>query len=55
MEAEYALQCGVPLITIPLTGGTAKEITEKFPDQVIEAKDAKDAVDKALKQAIKDF
>ena len=55
MEAEYALKCGIPLITIPNTGGTAKEITEEFPDQVIKAKDAKDAVEKALQQAIKDF
>jgi hypothetical protein len=55
MEAEYALECGVPLVTIPITGGTAKEISEEFPDQIIEAKDAKDAVDKALRQAIKGF
>ena len=55
MEAEYALKQGVPLITLPITGGTAKEITHEFPDRVIQAKDAKDAVDKALKYAIKVF
>jgi uncharacterized protein (TIGR00725 family) len=55
MEAEYALKKGVPIITLPVTGGTAKEITQEFPDRVIQAKDAKDAVDKALQYAIKDF
>jgi uncharacterized protein (TIGR00725 family) len=55
MEAEYALKIGVPLITLPITGGTAKEITDEFPDQVIVAKDAKDAVDKALSHAIQEF
>jgi len=55
MEAEYALKQGVPLITLPITGGTAKEITQEFPDRVIPAKDAKDAVEKALKYAIKEF
>jgi uncharacterized protein (TIGR00725 family) len=55
MEAEYALKHGVPLIALPVTGGTAKEITQEFPDRVIQAKDAKDAVEKALKHAIKGF
>ncbi len=55
MEAEYALKRGIPLITIPITGGTAKEITKEFPDRVIPAKDPKDAVDKALKHAIHKF
>jgi uncharacterized protein (TIGR00725 family) len=55
MEAEYALKQGIPLITLSVTGGTAKEITQEFPDRVIQAKDAKDAVEKALKYAIKDF
>ena len=55
MEAEYALKQGVPLITLPVTGGTAKDFTQKFPDRVIPAKDAKDAVEKALKYAIKKF
>jgi uncharacterized protein (TIGR00725 family) len=48
IEAEYALKRGVPLITIPKTGGTSKEITEEFPDRVITAEDARDAVKKAL-------
>lgn len=55
MEAEYALKQGIPLITLPGTGGTAKEISQEFPDRVIQAKDAKDAVEKALKHALKDF
>lgn len=48
MEVEYALKRGVPLITIPKSGGTSKKITEEFPNKVIQAKDAKDAVKKAL-------
>jgi len=48
VEAEYALKRGVPLITIPNTGGTSKEITDEFPDRVIIAEDARDAVKKAL-------
>ncbi|MFX1298621.1 MAG: TIGR00725 family protein [Promethearchaeota archaeon] len=52
MEAEYALERGVPLITIPTSGGTSKKITEEFPNRVIQAADGKDAVKKAL-QAIK--
>jgi len=55
MEAEYALQYGIPLITLPITGGTAEEITEEFPDRVIIAEDAEDAVDKALRYAIQIF
>ncbi|MHA1278395.1 MAG: TIGR00725 family protein [Candidatus Helarchaeota archaeon] len=48
IEAEYALQQAVPLITIPKTGGTAKKVAEDFPDSVIIADSAKDAVKKAL-------
>ena len=48
MEAEYALKQGVPVITIPKSGGTSKKLSEEFPDQVIIAKNAKDAVKKAL-------
>ncbi len=53
MEAEYALKRGVPLITIPKTGGTSQEITKQFPDRVITATSGKDAVKKALKEATK--
>ncbi len=52
MEAEYALERGVPLITIPKSGGTSKKISEEFPDKVIKAINAEDAVKKAL-EAIK--
>ncbi|MHA1131292.1 MAG: TIGR00725 family protein [Candidatus Helarchaeota archaeon] len=48
IEAEYALQQAVPLIIIPKTGGTAKKVAEDFPDSVIIADSAKDAVKKAL-------
>ena len=48
MEVNYALKRGVPLITIPKTGGTSKKITEEFPDRVIKAENAQDAVKKAL-------
>ncbi len=48
IEAEYALKQGVPVITIPKSGGTSKKISEEFPDRVIIAKNAKDAVKKAL-------
>lgn len=52
IEAEYALKRKVPLITIPHSGGTAKEITDEFPDRVIQARNAVDAVQNAL-QAIR--
>ncbi len=48
IEAEYALKRKVPLITIPQSGGTAQELTEEFPDRVIQAHNAVDAVQKAL-------
>lgn len=52
MEAEYALKRKVPLITIPKSGGTSEEISKEFPDRVIVAENAEDAVKKAL-EAIK--
>lgn len=55
MEAEYALKRKVPLITIPKTGGVSQEITEEFPEQVIRAESAKEAVHKALAVIKKNF
>ncbi len=48
MEAEYTLKRGVPLITIPKTGGTARQITEEYPNKVIVAESASDAVKKVI-------
>jgi uncharacterized protein (TIGR00725 family) len=48
MEAEYTLKRTVPLITIPRTGGTAREITEEHPNKVIAAESARDAVKKLI-------
>ncbi len=48
MEAEYALKRGVPLVTIPRSGGTSEEISREFPDQVIIAENGRDAVKRAL-------
>ncbi|MFX1295663.1 MAG: TIGR00725 family protein [Promethearchaeota archaeon] len=48
MEAEYTLARNVPLITIPKSGGTSKKMAEEFPNEVIIAEDALDAVKKAI-------
>ena len=51
MEVDYALEQRVPVITIPKTGGTSKKVTEEFPEQVIPAENAEEAVKKALHAA----
>lgn len=48
VEAEYTLKRGIPLITIPKTGGTAREITDEYPNKVIMAESAGDAVEKMI-------
>ncbi|MHA1264848.1 MAG: TIGR00725 family protein [Candidatus Helarchaeota archaeon] len=54
MEAEYALMRGVPLIVIPKTGGTSKEMAQKFPDRVLVAETAEEAVEKAFQASCLD-
>ncbi|MHA1300319.1 MAG: TIGR00725 family protein [Candidatus Helarchaeota archaeon] len=48
MEAEYTLELGKPLITIPETGGTSLSITEQNPNSVYPVGDAKEVIKKVL-------